>query len=133
VRPIWKRPSISPGAIQRKPSAEDAIWQAFIFGWRAGGAVLLLSAHRARLDRVMKLKEVVDKYLSVAGGYGKTTPLSALGLSAGELEKTFDQLDEDYHISRFIHLSQAAGASSFQINGFPQTHVSIDSEIQSVL
>jgi len=80
----------------------------------------------------MKLKDVVEKYLAVAGGYGKTVALSALGLSPPELEKTFDQIDEDYHLSRFIHLSQAAGAS-FQINGFPQTHVSIDSEIQSVL
>jgi hypothetical protein len=80
----------------------------------------------------MRLKEVVDKYLAVAGGYGRTAPLSALGLSAAELEKTFDQIDEDYHLSRFIHLSQAAGAS-FRINGFPQTHVSIDSEIQTVL
>jgi hypothetical protein len=133
VRPIWKRPSISPDAIQRKPSANGAIWQAFIFGWRGGAAVLLLSAHPARRDHAMKLKEVVDKYLAVAGGYGKTTPLSTLGLSVGELEKTFDQLDEDYHISRFIHLSLAVGASSFQINGFPQTHVSIDSEIQSAL
>jgi hypothetical protein len=80
----------------------------------------------------MKLKEIVEKYLAVAGGYGKTVALSALGLSAAELEKTFDQIDEDYHLSRFIHLSQAAGAS-FQINGFPQTHVSIDPEIQTVL
>jgi hypothetical protein len=81
----------------------------------------------------MKLREVVDKYLAVGGGYGKTVALSAMGLSAGELELTFDQLDEDYHISRFIHLSQAVGAAAFQINGFPQTHVSIDSEIQTSL
>lgn len=80
----------------------------------------------------MKLKEIVEKYLAVGGGYGRTVALSALGLSPAELEKTFDQIDEDYHLSRFIHLSQAAGAS-FQINGFPQTHVSIDSEIQSSL
>ena len=81
----------------------------------------------------MKMKEVVDKYLAVAGGFGKTVSLSSLGISPQELVQTFDQLDEDYHISRFIHLSQAAGAAAFQINGFPQTHVSIDSEIQSSL
>jgi hypothetical protein len=80
----------------------------------------------------MTLRDIVDKYLAVAGGYGKTTALSALGLKPAELEKTFDQLDEDYHISRYIHLSKAAGAT-FQINGFPQTHVSIDSEIATVL
>jgi hypothetical protein len=80
----------------------------------------------------MTLSEIVGKYLAVAGGYGKTAALSALGLSPAELEQTFDQLDEDYHISRYFHLSKAAGAT-FQINGFPQTHVSIDSGIQSVL
>jgi hypothetical protein len=83
-------------------------------------------------DGAMTLSEIVGKYLAVAGGYGKTAALSALGLSPAELEQTFDQLDEDYHISRYIHLSKAAGAT-FQINGFPQTHVSIDSGIQSVL
>jgi hypothetical protein len=83
-------------------------------------------------DQPMTLSGIVDKYLAVAGGYGRTTALSALGLSAAEVEQTFDQLDEDYHISRYIHLSKAAGAT-FQINGFPQTHVSIDPEIQSLL
>jgi len=80
----------------------------------------------------MTLSEVIDKYLAVAGGYGKPVPLSSLGLSREELERTFGQLDEDYHISRFIHFQCAAGAN-FAINGFPQTHVSIDQEIQSAL
>ena len=80
----------------------------------------------------MTLSEVIDKYLAVAGGYGKPVALSSLGLSREELERTFGQLDEDYHISRFIHFQCAAGAN-FAINGFPQTHVSIDTEIQSVL
>ncbi len=39
---------------------------------------------------------------------------------------------EDYHISRYFHFECASGAN-FQINGFPQTHVSIDAEIQSIL
>ena len=58
--------------------------------------------------------------------------LAALGLSREEIERTFGQFDEDYHISRFIHLQCAAGAN-FAINGFPQTHISIDPEIQTVL
>ncbi len=81
---------------------------------------------------VMTLKEVVEKYLAVAGAYGKPVSLSALGMSPEEIELTFGQLDEDYHISRFIHFQSAAGAN-FAINGFPQTHVSIDAEIQSAL
>jgi hypothetical protein len=80
----------------------------------------------------MTLRELVDKYLKAAGGYGKAAALSSLGLSREEVERAFGQFDEDYHISRYIHLQCAAGAN-YAINGFPQTHVSIDAEIQSVL
>jgi hypothetical protein len=59
-------------------------------------------------------------------------PLDALGLSAKEVEDVFSTFDEDYHISRYFHFECAAGAN-YQINGFPQTHVSIDAEIQSIL
>lgn len=80
----------------------------------------------------MSLREIVERYLGVAGGYGKVVPISALGLSRVEAEKTFDVLDEDYNISRFIHFMCAAGAD-YSINGFPQSHLSIDSDIQSIL
>jgi hypothetical protein len=80
----------------------------------------------------MTLKELIEKYLAVAGGYGNAAALASLGLSRAEIERTFGQFDEDYHISRFIHFQCAAGAN-YAINGFPQTHVSIDAEIQSVL
>jgi hypothetical protein len=80
----------------------------------------------------MTLKELVEKYLAIAGGYGKAAALASFGLSREETERVFGQFDEDYHISRFIHLRDASG-ESFQINAFPQTHVSIDEEIQSVL
>jgi hypothetical protein len=80
----------------------------------------------------MTLHEVVDKYLAIAGGYGKSAAIASLGLSREEIERTFAQFDEDYHISRFIHLRDVSG-ESYQISGFPQTHISIDSEIQTVL
>ena len=80
----------------------------------------------------MDMKQIVDQYKEIAGGYGKSVPLAALGISREETERAFDMLDEDYHISRFIHLQCAAGAN-FAINGFPQTHISIDPEIQTVL
>jgi hypothetical protein len=80
----------------------------------------------------MSLRELVEKYLAAAGGYGKTVSIAALGLSREETEKVFDILDEDYHISRFFHFSNAVGAS-YQINGFPQTDISIDAEIQAIL
>jgi N-formylglutamate amidohydrolase len=80
----------------------------------------------------MSLREVVEKYLAAAGGYGRSIPLASLGLSRKETERVFAILDEDYHISRFFHFSNAVGAS-YTINGFPQTHISIDSEIQTIL
>jgi hypothetical protein len=80
----------------------------------------------------LSLRELVEKYLAAAGGYDKSIPLEALGLAREETERVFDILDEDYHISRFFHFSNAAGAS-YQINGFPQTHISIDAEIQTIL
>jgi len=80
----------------------------------------------------MTLREAVQKYLAVAGGYGKAVALDALGPSHDETERSFSLFDEDYHISRFIHLRNDSG-ESFQINGFPQTHVSIDAEIQNIL
>jgi hypothetical protein len=80
----------------------------------------------------MTLREIVDKYLAASGGYGKTVPLSALGLSRAEAEKVFDALDEDYNISRFFHFQCAAGAN-YTINGFPQSHLSIDAQVQSIL
>jgi hypothetical protein len=79
-----------------------------------------------------ELKEIIEKYLANAGGYGVSVPLSALGLSKEEIEDVFSTLDEDYHISRYFHFACAAGAN-YQINGFPQTHVSIDAEVQSIL
>jgi hypothetical protein len=78
------------------------------------------------------LRELVEKYLAAAGGYGKAVPISALGLGREEAERLFSALDEDYHISRYLHLQYAAGAS-YTINGFPQTHVSLDLEIQTIL
>jgi hypothetical protein len=44
----------------------------------------------------------------------------------------FAILDEDYHISRFFHFSNSVGAS-YQINGFPQTHITIDADIREIL
>ncbi len=84
------------------------------------------------MDSMMNLRQVVEKYLAAAGGYGKTVALGSLGLSKDETERVFSLFDEDYHISRFFHFQCAAGAN-YQINGFPQTHVSIDAGIQSVL
>jgi len=80
----------------------------------------------------MILREVVEKYLSVAGEYGRLVPLESLGLPHAEAERVFSAFDEDYFISRFLSFRAQSG-ESFSISGFPQTHISIDAGIQSIL
>jgi hypothetical protein len=80
----------------------------------------------------MTLREIVEKYLALAGGFGFLAPLADFGLDRPEIERTFSAFDEDYHISRFLHFSQVSGPA-YTINGFEQTHITIDSEIESVL
>jgi hypothetical protein len=80
----------------------------------------------------MALSELVRRYLAGAGGYGKFMAISSLGLSRSEAQKAFDILDEDYHISRFFQFRNENG-EAYEINGFPQTHFAIDSEIESIL
>jgi len=80
----------------------------------------------------MTLREIVEKYLAVAGGFAFLAPLADFGLDRKEAERIFGALDEDYHISRYLHFSQVSGPA-YNINGFEQTHISIDQEIQSIL
>lgn len=80
----------------------------------------------------MTLREIVEKYLAIAGGFGFLAPLVDFGLSRAEAERIFGAFDEDYHISRYLHLSQVSGVA-FTINGFDQTHITIDAEIESIL
>jgi hypothetical protein len=80
----------------------------------------------------MNLSEVVKKYLSLAGTYGRPAALAEFGLDRAQTERVFAALDEDYHISRFFHFSRVTG-TAYAINGFDHTHVSIDAEIQDVL
>lgn len=80
----------------------------------------------------MQLRDVVARYRELAGGFGRPVPLASFGWSREETERVFSLFDEDYQISRFFHLSRQQGAE-YSINGFPHTHVSIDSEIDSIL
>jgi hypothetical protein len=80
----------------------------------------------------MTLRQVAEKYLTVASSYGHPAPLADFGLDRDETERTFSAFDEDYHISRYFHFTSGAGVA-YKINGFDHTHVSIDAEIQSVL
>jgi hypothetical protein len=48
------------------------------------------------------------------------------------MQKLFSIFDEDYHISRFFHFSEADG-EKYLIDGENVTHVAIDAEISSIL
>ena len=89
-------------------------------------------AAEPRRAPMMSLPQLVANYRTLAGDFGKPVALSAFALTTAETERLFSSYDEDYHISRFFHFSQGAGAP-FSINGFPATHVAIDAEIQSIL
>jgi hypothetical protein len=78
------------------------------------------------------LRELVDRYRSLAGDFGKPVALAAFGLSAAEIQRLFSGYDEDYHISRFFHFSETDG-TRYSINGVPATHVTLDAEIKAIL
>jgi hypothetical protein len=85
----------------------------------------------------IRLPEIVKKYLAAAGGYGESVAIAKLEIPREELQRSFDFLDEDYHINRFFHFDNLPDAddstANIEINGFPQTHIAIDPDIQSIL
>jgi hypothetical protein len=91
-----------------------------------------MSSEATRRAPMMTLRELVDRYLAVAVNFGNPVALSSFALNHVETERLFSSYEEDYHISRFFHFSQGTG-TAFSINGFPATHVAVDTEIQSVL
>jgi hypothetical protein len=80
----------------------------------------------------MSLKDLVAKYLALGGGYGQPVAITAFGLDRRETERLFSLFDEDYNISRYLHFSRGEG-EAYSINGFEQTHLTIDAEIAAVL
>jgi len=91
-----------------------------------------MSNEAARRAPMMPLQDLVTRYLSLAGEFGKPVALSGFQLPAAETERLFSSYDEDYHISRFFHFSEDQG-EKFSINGIAATHVSVDPEIESIL
>jgi hypothetical protein len=94
-----------------------------------------LGTQRSRGGPTLTLREVVERYRALAGGFGRPVALSAFGLAREDAEQLFGAFDEDYHISRFFHftLDPTAKDQSFSINSFPQSHVSLDAEIETIL
>lgn len=94
-----------------------------------------LSAKRSKGGPALTLREVVERYRALAGAFGNPVALSAFGLRREDAERLFGAFDEDYHISRFFHftLDPAVQGEALSINAFPQSHVSLDAEIESIL
>ena len=86
----------------------------------------------ARRASMLSLQELITRYLGLAGTFGASIPLTAFKLPRDETERLFSGYDEDYHISRFFHFSEADGMT-YDINGERVTHVALDPEIQSIL
>jgi hypothetical protein len=86
----------------------------------------------------LTLRETVGKYRILAGAFDRPVELAAFGLTREETERTFGVFDEDYHISRFFRFTLDRALAKlpekiYQINGFPQSHVSLDGEIERAL
>jgi hypothetical protein len=81
---------------------------------------------------MMALRELVSRYLGLAGEFGKPVALAAFGLGSAETEQLFSSYDEDYHISRFFHFTELDG-EKFLVDGVAATHVSVDAEVETIL
>ena len=81
---------------------------------------------------MINLREVVERYATLAGTFGNPVALSDFGLTAEETANLFSTFEEDYHISRFLHFSGDEG-TSYSISGEAVTHVAIDPAIYSIL
>ncbi len=80
----------------------------------------------------MPLRQLVDRYLALAGTFGAPVALSSFALSAPEIEHLFSSYNEDYHINRFLHFSHSTG-TPYCIDNESATHISIDAGINSIL
>jgi hypothetical protein len=91
-----------------------------------------MSGKAARRAPMISLREVVERYATLAGNFGEPVALAAFGLSPEETAGLFSSLDEDYHISRFLHFARSTGPH-FLISGERVTHIAIDPAIYSLL
>ena len=91
-----------------------------------------MSVETTRRAPLMPLRQLVDRYLALAGTFDTPVALSSFGLTAPEIENLFSNYNEDYHISRFFQFSNSSG-TSYNIDNEPATHIAIAAEINSIL
>jgi len=90
----------------------------------------------------MTLRELVERYRQLAGGYGRPVHLSEFGMSREETEREFSAYEEDYQIGRFLQFSRVPEPDNhprtgcpplYTINGFDYSHIAIFAEIEAIL
>lgn len=86
----------------------------------------------------MNLRELVEMYRRRAGDFGRAVALDEFGMTREETQRVFSALDEDYHISRFLHFTLDPGCEGdaervFLLNGIAQSHVAIEQGILEIL
>ena len=79
-----------------------------------------------------ELRQLVERYLLLAGQFGREVSLDSFALGSEETARVFSALDEDYQISRYLKFTRQSGAE-FSINGFPQTHVAFEEAVLDLL
>ena len=67
----------------------------------------------------MTLRELVDRYRALAGGYGRPVHLSEFGLAQEETEREFSAYEEDYQIGRFLQFTRVPDAENYPRTGAP--------------
>jgi hypothetical protein len=82
--------------------------------------------------RVNELRQIVERYLLLAGQFGRAVSLDSFAMGAEETARMFSALDEDYQISRYLKFTRQSG-TEYTINGFPQTHVAFEEAILDLL
>jgi hypothetical protein len=87
---------------------------------------------QAKLPAMLSLKEVIERYNALAEGSRGPVALSAFNLSNEETVRLFAALNEDYHISRFLHFSLGSG-QSYLVDGESVSHIALDPAISSLL
>jgi hypothetical protein len=85
----------------------------------------------------MQLNAAIDRYLQVAGSFGRPMALDQFGLARPEVEEMLSAWEEDYHLNRYFELVSAAALSgdpsAYVINGALYTAIIIQETIRDVL
>ena len=89
---------------------------------------------------IMNLKAAVEKYLAVAGEFGRPMPLTGFGLSREAPEEMLADWEEDYLLHRHLELipagdssSEAAAESRYVVGGIAYAGIVFRSSIRTAI